>query len=89
MAGPEKGIWSEVPGEPPVATLVRHASGELPMVLAMRVRLQPPPSAAVGHGALSFHETEAMTAVGEARVTVPPLSERLLEKEAATGMEGP
>lgn len=78
-----------MPGEPPVATLVRHDSGELMVVLVMRVRLQPPPSAAVGHGALSFHETEAMTVVGDVRVTVPPLSARLPEKEAATGMEGP
>ena len=89
MAGPEKGKLSEVPGEPPVTTLVRHDSGLLLVVLEMRVRLQPPPSAAVGHGALSFHETEAITAEGDVRVTVPPLSERLPEKEAATGVEGP
>ena len=78
-----------MPGEPPMVTLVRHDSGELPKVLVMRVRLQPPPSAAMGHGALSFHETEAMTADGEVRVMVPPLSARLPEKEPATGMEGP
>lgn len=89
MAGPEKGMWSEVPGEPPMATLVRHDSGGLLVVLEMRVRLQPPPSAAVGHGALSFHETEAMTVDGDDRVMVPLLSARLPEKEPATGMDGP
>lgn len=82
-------MWSDVPGEPPMATLVRHDSGELPMELEMRVRLHPPPSAAMGHGALSFHEMEAMTADGDDRVMVPPLSARLPEKEPETGMEGP
>jgi hypothetical protein len=72
-----------------MVTLVRHDSGGLPMVLEMRVRLQPPPSAAMGHGALSFHEMEAMTADGDDRVTVPPLSARLPEKDPATGMAGP